>query len=89
MKENATAIDILGKYKMANFVKFQTNIKQGRLEIPEEYKQELREEDEVTVIVLRTQKKITKTGMIAELTQNPISVPGLRQLIRDEIHSLF
>ena len=73
---------------MANSVEFKTTIKQGIIEIPEQYKQELREEHEVTVIVLRTPKQITQTGIIAELTQNPISVPGLRKLTREEIHSL-
>jgi hypothetical protein len=73
---------------MANSVEFKTKIKQGMIEIPEEYKQELREEHEVTVIVLKTPKRIPQTGRMAEFTQNPISVPGLRQLTRNEIHSL-
>ena len=80
--------NILGEYKMANSVEFKTKIKQGIIEIPEEYKQELREEQEVTVIVVKPPKRIPQTGMIAELTQNPISIPGIRQLTRDEIHSL-
>ncbi len=73
---------------MANSVEFKAKIKQGIIEIPEEYKQELTEENEVTVIVLKHPKRISQTGMIAELTQNPISVPGIRKLTRDEIHQL-
>ena len=73
---------------MANSVEFKAKIKQGIIEIPEEYKQELTEENEVTVIVLKQPKRISQTGMIAELTQNPISVPGIRKLTRDEIHQL-
>lgn len=73
---------------MANSVEFKTKIKPGMIKIPEEYKQELREEQEVTVIVVKMPKKIPQTGMIAELTQNPTSVSGIRQLTRDEIHLL-
>ena len=73
---------------MANSVEFKAKIKQGIIEIPEEYQQELTEENEVTVIVLKQPKRISQTGMIAELTQNPISVRGIRKLTRDEIHQL-
>lgn len=73
---------------MTNSVEFKATIKQGIIEIPEDYQQELRDENEVTVIVLKKTKRISQTGMIAELTKNPISVPGLRQLTRDEIHQL-
>ncbi|WP_413167015.1 hypothetical protein ACL6C3_09975 [Capilliphycus salinus ALCB114379] len=73
---------------MANSVEFKAKIKQGIIEIPEEYKQQLREESEVTVIVLKQPKIISQTGILAELTQNPISVPGVRKLTRDEIYKL-
>ncbi len=77
-----------GRYKMSNSVEFKAKIKQGIIEIPEEYKQALKEENEVTVIVLKQPKRISQTGIIAELTQNPISVLGIRQLTRDEIHHI-
>ena len=70
---------------MANSVEFKTTIKQSIIEIPEEYKQELKEVMEVTVIVLKQPKIISKTGIIAKLTENPISVSGIRKLTRDEI----
>ena len=73
---------------MANSVEFNAKIKQGIIEIPEEYQQELNKEDEVTVIVIKKTKKISQTGIIAELTDNPISVPGLRKLNRDDIYQL-
>ncbi|MDJ1180515.1 hypothetical protein PJF56_16760 [Roseofilum sp. BLCC_M91] len=73
---------------MANTVEFKARIKQGIIEIPEEYQQQLREEHEVTVIVLKQSKRISQTGMIAELTRNPIPVPGVHKLTRDEIHQL-
>jgi hypothetical protein len=63
---------------MTNSVEFRTTIKQGIIEIPEEYKQELREVEEATVIVVKQSKRISPTGMMAELTQNPISVRFLK-----------
>lgn len=73
---------------MANSVEFKAKIQQGIIEIPEEYQQDLREENEVIVIILKQPKRISQTGIIAELTQNPISVPGVRKLTKDEIHQL-
>jgi hypothetical protein len=73
---------------MANTVEFKARIKQGIIEIPEEYQQELREANEVTVIVMKQSKRISQTGAIAELTRNRIAVPGVRQLTRDKIHQL-
>ncbi|MBD2485365.1 MULTISPECIES: hypothetical protein [Planktothrix] len=73
---------------MANSVEFKAKIQQGIIEIPEEYQQDLREENEVTVIILKQPKRISQTGIIAELTQNPISVPGVRKLTKDDIHQL-
>lgn len=71
---------------MANAVEFKAKIQQGIIEIPEEYQQDLKESQEVTVIILKQPKRISQTGIIAELTQNPISVPGVRKLTKDEIH---
>ncbi len=41
---------------------------------------------EVTVIILKQPKRISQTGIIAELSQNLISVSGIRKLTRDEIY---
>ncbi|MDJ1185425.1 hypothetical protein [Roseofilum casamattae] len=73
---------------MPKTVEFKARIKQGIIEIPEEYQQELRGENEVTIIVVKQSKTISQTGTIAELTQNPIAVPGVHKLTRDEIHRL-
>lgn len=71
---------------MTNSVEFKVKIKKDIIEIPEEYRQELREVGEVTVIVLKQPKRISQTGTIAELTQKPIPVSGMRKLTRDEIY---
>lgn len=73
---------------MLNAVEFKAKIKQGVIEIPEEYKQQLAEENEVQVIIIKQPKRISKTGIIAQLTQNPIAIKGIRQLTRDEIYQL-
>ncbi|MFM6323919.1 MAG: hypothetical protein ACKPH1_14925 [Microcystis panniformis] len=73
---------------MLNAVEFKTKIKQGIIEIPEEYQQDLTEDSEVQVIVIKQNKKISTTGIIAQLTQNPVAVKGIRQLNREEIHQL-
>ena len=73
---------------MLNAVEFKAKIKQGIIEIPEEYQQDLREDSEVQVIVIKQNKKISITGIIAQLTQKPVAVKGIRQLNREEIHQL-
>lgn len=73
---------------MLNAVEFKAKIKQGIIEIPKEYQQDLREDSEVQVIVIKQNKKISITGIIAQLTQNPVAVKGIRQLNREEIHQL-
>ncbi|WP_017292580.1 hypothetical protein [Geminocystis herdmanii] len=73
---------------MINSLEFQTKIKKGKIYIPEKYQQELTEEDEITVILLKQPKKISPTGVIAELTENPISVKNIRKLTREDIYNL-
>lgn len=73
---------------MLNAVEFKAKIKQDIIEISAEYQQELREGSEVQVIVIKQNKKISTTGIIAELTQKPVAVKGILQLNRQEIHQL-
>jgi hypothetical protein len=49
---------------MLNAVEFKAKIKQGIIEIPEEYQQDFREDSEVQVIVIKQNKKISTTGII-------------------------
>jgi hypothetical protein len=73
---------------MLNTIEFKAKIKQGVIEIPKEYQQQLSEGNEVQVIVTKQPKRIPQTGTIAQLTENPIAVKGIRKLTRDEIHQL-
>ena len=73
---------------MVNTLEFKAKIKQGIIEIPSEYQHELMDEDEVTVILFKQPKRISQTGIIAELTANPIPVKDIRKLTRDDIYQL-
>lgn len=73
---------------MLNAIEFKATIKQGAIEIPKEYQEQLSEGNEVQVIVTKQPKRISQTGTIAQLTKNPIAVKGIRKLRRDEIHQL-
>lgn len=69
-------------------VELQAKIQNGKIqiEIPEEYQSQLLEGDAVKLVVLKQDKQFPENGIIAELTQNPISATGIRQLKREEIY---
>ncbi|MCC5640769.1 hypothetical protein LC593_34070 [Nostoc sp. CHAB 5844] len=70
---------------MFNAVEFQAKIQNGLIQIPDEYKQELSEGDDIKVIVLVNKKLLQKKDIIDKLTENPVQVNGL--LSREEIYS--
>jgi hypothetical protein len=70
---------------MLNAVEFQAKIQNGLIQIPDEYKQEFGEGDDIKVIVLVQKKSFLKNDIIGELTENPVQVNGV--LSREEIYS--
>ena len=70
---------------MLGAVEFQAKIQNGLIQIPNEYKQELSEGDDIKVIVLVKKKSSRKRDIIDELTENPLQVDGV--LSREEIYS--
>lgn len=70
---------------MLGAVEFQAKIQNGLIQIPDEYKQELGEGDDIKVIVLVKNKSSRKKDIIDELTENPVQVNGV--LSREEIYS--
>ncbi|WP_260446072.1 MULTISPECIES: hypothetical protein [unclassified Nostoc] len=70
---------------MLNAVEFQAKIQNGLIQIPDEYKQELGEGDDIKVIVLLNKKSSQKQDIIDELTENPIQVNGV--LSREQIYN--
>jgi len=74
---------------MLNTIEFKAKIKQGIIEIPKEYQQQLSELNEVQVIVTQqvtnTTSQAQKTkDILDDLTENPIEINGF--LSRDEIY---
>jgi hypothetical protein len=67
-------------------VEFQAVVKEGVIQIPDEYKQEIGEDDEVKIIILFSCRKQKAWKIMDELAKNPINVKGLQKLTRDEIH---
>jgi hypothetical protein len=70
---------------MLNAVEFQAKIQNGLIQIPDEYKQEFGEGDDIKVIVLVKKKSFPKKDIIDELTENPVQVNGV--LGREEIYT--
>ncbi|HMQ51031.1 MAG TPA: hypothetical protein PKE64_12385 [Anaerolineae bacterium] len=64
-------------------IEFQTSVKNGIIEIPEEYRDQVA--GAVRVIVLRQPPK-DQEGILARLLKNPIQDPSFKPLTRDEIY---
>ena len=70
---------------MLSAVEFQAKIQNGLIQIPDEYKQELSEGEDIKVIVLVRKKVSRKRDIIDKLTNNPVQVDGF--LSREEIYN--
>lgn len=66
-------------------IKFIATIENGMIKIPAEYQQDLNNLDRVEVIVV-SERKTAKTGIIADLIENPIIVEDFKLLTREEAH---
>ena len=64
-------------------VEFQAKVKNGSIEIPEEYRPRFKER--VRVILL-AEEESTVANFIDHLLQHPIPIPGFRPLTREEIY---
>ncbi|MBW4550720.1 MAG: hypothetical protein KME35_06365 [Aphanocapsa sp. GSE-SYN-MK-11-07L] len=68
-------------------VGFQATVKNGVIEIPDQYQQELEAMEVVEVIVKKAEKQPKKiSGFLKELIENPIMVKDFKPLTRDEIY---
>lgn len=63
---------------------FQVRVKDGVIEVPELYRNELNGEL-IRVIVMKPTRKTAAVGMIAELMKNPVPFEG-QPLKREEIY---
>jgi hypothetical protein len=64
-------------------IAFQARIKDGMIEVPAEYRDQLT--DSVQVIIL-THERTTHSGIIARLLEQPIHDPTFVPLKRDDIY---
>lgn len=69
---------------MVNSIEFKARIKQGMIEIPPEYQQNIQEGRDVKVIIVSEENP--KQRLMDRLSENPISVKGWSKPTRDEIH---
>jgi len=67
-------------------VEFQAKVENGEIVIPNEYQQDVAEVQTVKIIVTKQPKKRLQPDIMDELAQNPIPVPGIRAITRDEMH---
>ncbi len=68
-------------------VEFQAKVENGVIMVPQEYQQDLAEVSTIKIILLKQSEKQTmQFHIIDELAQNPISVPGIRSITREQMH---
>lgn len=68
-------------------VEFQTTVKNGVIEIPDQYQQEVEAMEVVEVFVKKAEKQKKKiSGFLKELIENPIEIKNFKPLTRDEIY---
>ena len=70
-------------------VEFQVTVKDGVIEIPEAYREDIRDAEVVKVVVMKKarKKRIAEMGFLAELARHPVEVD--RFLTREEAHDRF
>jgi hypothetical protein len=64
-------------------IEFQTKIKNGVIEIPQDYRNKLKEN--VKVIILAEEEEIA-SDMIEQLLESPLKVENFKPLTREEIY---
>ncbi|MBA3920338.1 MAG: hypothetical protein H0X31_00980 [Nostocaceae cyanobacterium] len=68
-------------------VEFQAKVENGVIMVPQKYQQDLAEVSTIKIILLKQSEKQTmQFHIIDELAQNPISVPGIRSITREQMH---
>ena len=69
-------------------IEFQAKIKNGNIEIPEEYQRRLREQggDNAVRVIILTAERETSANFIDQLLANPISTSDFVPFTRDELH---
>ncbi|MEA5549457.1 hypothetical protein VB713_00425 [Anabaena cylindrica UHCC 0172] len=66
---------------------FQAKVNNGKIEIPVEYQEQICSAEIVQIMILQPapkKKRFPQTGIIAQLTANPIEISGFNPLTREE-----
>jgi hypothetical protein len=66
---------------------FNARVNNGKIEIPVEYQDEICSAEMVQIVILQPvpkKKRFPQTGIIAQLTTNPIQIPDFKPLTREE-----
>jgi hypothetical protein len=69
-------------------IEFQARIKNGVIEIPEEYRQQLRDQskDNAVRVIILTSGRDTRTNLIDQLLEKSLKIPGFAPMKRDELY---
>lgn len=68
-------------------VEFRATVKNGVIEIPDQYQQEVEAMEVVEVFVKKAEKQKKKiSGFLKQLIENPIEIKDFKPLTRDEIY---
>jgi bifunctional DNA-binding transcriptional regulator/antitoxin component of YhaV-PrlF toxin-antitoxin module len=67
-------------------IEFSTKIKNGIIEIPKEYRNKLKDKDNVKVILLSEEEQEITSDIIERLMDSPLKVENFTPLTREEIY---
>jgi hypothetical protein len=69
-------------------IEFQARIKNGVIEIPEEYRQRLRDQskDNAVRVIILISGRDPQTNLIDQLLEKPLKIPGFAPMKRDELY---
>lgn len=72
---------------MNTSTQFNAKVNNGTIEIPVEYQDEIHNAELVQIVILKPlskKKRFPQTGIIAQLTANPIQIDSFKPLTREE-----
>lgn len=72
---------------MTTNTQFNAKVNNGKIEIPVEYQDEIHNAEMVKIIILKPlskKKRFPQTGIITQLTANPIQIDNFKPLTREE-----
>jgi hypothetical protein len=71
---------------MTKNTQFKARVNNGKIEIPLEYQDEIHNAEIVEIVILQLPKKkhFPQTGIINQLTANPIKIAGFQPLTREQ-----